>query len=181
MEKKFPLNKREYLEVIDFIKEKHSGQFRRFTLAPYFVHPIQTAVLLMKYKQSHKIDELVIAALLHDTVEDTETSFDEIYNRYGKIVMSLVEELTTNKAYCERVGKPTYLKEKMTKMSSWGLCIKLCDRLSNVSDFMFASPDFIKKYKEETYTILAHISTNRELSETHENIIRDIYRIISIY
>jgi (p)ppGpp synthase/HD superfamily hydrolase len=71
MDKEFELGKTQYLDVIEFIKLQHEGQFRTFSMAPYWTHPIRVAALVMKYKKSHRIDELVIAALLHDVVEDT--------------------------------------------------------------------------------------------------------------
>jgi (p)ppGpp synthase/HD superfamily hydrolase len=181
MEKKFPLDKKEYLEVIDFIKEQHKGQFRKFTLAPYWIHPIRTAVLVMKYKQSHKIDELVIAALLHDTVEDTGLSLDSIKEKYGELVHNLVKELTSDKELSKGELKLKYLQEKMTKMSTWGLVIKLCDRLDNVSDFLFSSKTFIEKYKLETKEILSYLGYNRKLTDTHISIILDIEKFLNLF
>lgn len=181
MNKQFPLSKMEYLEAIEYIKIKHSGQFRFSTLAPYWVHPIQTAVLVMKYKKSHSIDELIIAALCHDLVEDTETSLKEIEGRYGLTVASLVAELTSHKGKIEEEGKAVYLKNKMAEMSSWGLVLKLCDRLSNVSDFLYTPSDFTARYKAETEEILNFVEKERELTFTQKAIVYDIRRIISIY
>jgi (p)ppGpp synthase/HD superfamily hydrolase len=181
MEKKFPLEKKEYLEAIDFIKDQHKGQFRRFTLAPYWIHPIRTAVLVMKYKESHKIDELVIAALLHDTVEDCGLSLEYIKEKYGELVHNLVQELTSDKELSKGDLKLGYLSEKMGKMSTWGLVIKLCDRLDNVSDFLFTPNEFIKKYKFETKAILYHVEASRELTNTHNAIITDIHKVLNIF
>lgn len=181
MEKTFSLSKKEYLEVIDYIKEKHKNQYRRFTLTPYWVHPIRVASLVLKYKESFKIDELVIASLCHDLVEDTPTTLEEVKTRYGELVSSLVEELTSDKKLQEEKGKSVYLSEKMITMSSWGLVIKLCDRLDNIMDFSFANVEFIEKYTKETMYIIQELKSKRELSNTHYRIINDIMVYLQIY
>ena len=147
MTKDFPLTKKEFISVIDFIKIKHEGQYRKFSLCPYYVHPIRVASMVYKYKDSHKIDELVIASLCHDLLEDTPTTEKEIEEMFGWQVLSLVQGLTTNKEECEKIGKANYLSNKMINMSSWALVIKLCDRLDNVSDFIYASDSFVQKYE----------------------------------
>jgi len=182
MTKDFCLSKKEYLEVIEFIKIKHEGQFRKFTLSPYYIHPVRVASLVYKYKESHKIDELVIASLLHDTLEDTSTTEKEIEEKFGLQVLSLVQELTTNKEDCILQGKSDYLANKMINMSSWALVIKLCDRLDNIADFLYASDSFIKKYSEETEYILRLLVTNRkDLSPTHVKLINMIKMQLSLY
>lgn len=182
MYKDFPLTKKEFVSVIDFIKLKHEGQIRRFTLCPYYVHPIRVASLVYKYKESHKIDELVIASLLHDTREDTDITEQEIEEMFGTLVLSLVQELTTNKEECEKIGKANYLANKMINMSSWALVIKLCDRLDNVSDFMYASESFIQKYGNETLNILKLlVGIRKDLSQTHIKLINMIKMHLSMY
>lgn len=180
--KDFPLTKKEYLDVIEFIKLKHEGQYRKFTLCPYYIHPIRVASLVYKNKESHKIDELVIASLLHDTLEDTNTSEKEIEDKFGMQVLSLVQELTTDKEECTKQGKAKYLTNKMINMSSWALVLKLCDRLDNVSDFMYASESFIQKYGNETINILKLlIGLRKDLSLTHIKLINMIKMQLSLY
>jgi len=179
MDKDFALSKGIYLEVISYVQEKHADQYRKFSMAPYWVHPIQVACLIQKYKKSHKIDELVIASLLHDVVEDTDTTIEEIEELYGSLVASLVGELTSDKTEIKILGKTTYLSSKMKKMSSWGLAIKLCDRLNNISDLIYADEAFRKKYIKETVLILKALE-ERELTSTHLEIIKSIKSFISI-
>ena len=133
------------MDVIEFIKIKHEGQFRKFTLSPYYIHPVRVASLVYKHKESHKIDELVIASLLHDTLEDTCTTEKEIEDKFGLQVLSLVQELTTDKEDCIPQGKSDYLANKMISMSSWALVIKLCDRLDNIADFFICFRKFYQK------------------------------------
>jgi (p)ppGpp synthase/HD superfamily hydrolase len=171
----------QFIEDIDFVREKHGNQIRKFSYAPYYTHPISVACLVMKYKASHKIDHLVRAALGHDLFEDTDTTEQEIEERWGWQVLSLIQELTSNDEEVKAIGKTAYLSNKMVTMSSWGLVIKLCDRLHNVMDFIFATPKFVSKYRTETITIIEELYLRRELSDTHIKIIEAIRRQLEIY
>jgi len=180
--KEFSLTKKEFVSVIDFIKIKHDGQYRKYSLCPYFIHPVRVASMVYKYKESHKIDELVIASLCHDLLEDTSTTEKEIEEKFGLQVLSLVQELTTNKQECEKIGKANYLANKMINMSSWALVIKLCDRLDNISDFIYASDTFVQKYGNETLNILkVLICLRKDLSATHIKLINMIKMQLSMY
>lgn len=181
MTKECCLNKEEYLDAIEIMKEWTGTKTRAFSLSPYWVHPIRTAALVAKYKQSHAIDSLIIAALFHDIVEDTSHTLAEITTLYGARVASLVEELTSNKAEQDAMGKTQYLSKKISLLSSWALVIKLCDRLDNVSDFCFAPQKFVDKYSKETLAILSYIEIKRDLSDTHKRIIKDIRAMVGIY
>jgi len=163
--------------ALTFAKEKHEGQNRKATNKPYITHPINVAKILKKHKKSHKINELVAAALLHDTLEDTNTTKQELEKLFGKLITSLVKELTTDEIEKNKVGKDKYLAEKMIdekQMSSWGLLIKLADRLDNVSDLKNTDLKFKKRYTEETNYILEKLEKNRTLSPTHEKLIKKI-------
>ena len=82
------------LEQIDnaykYAKEKHKGQFRK-TGEPYIIHPLQVAYILTSIKADK---ETIIAALLHDTIEDTETSKKDIEEKFGEPVARLVDGVT---------------------------------------------------------------------------------------
>lgn len=168
-------------KALEFAKEKHKGQIRKGPeKKEYINHPINVANLVKKYKDSHNIDILVAAAYLHDTLEDTDTTYYDLVKIFGVEVASLVSELTTNKDMKKDLGKDKYLAYKLKGMTSWALVIKLCDRLDNVSDLHSVDDDFRKKYVNETIFILNYVVDNRELSQTHLNIIRDITSIVSI-
>ena len=171
----------QFIDDINFIREKHGNQLRKFSYSLYYTHPIAVACLVMKYKKSHKIDFLVKAAFGHDLREDTDTTEEEIEARWGWQVLSLIQELTTNEEEKNKVGKAEYLASKMSTMSSWALVIKLCDRLHNVMDFIFASPKFVERYTAETQYIFDALYARRELSATHIEIIEAIKRQLTIY
>jgi (p)ppGpp synthase/HD superfamily hydrolase len=116
----------------EFAKEKHKNQKRKFNGKAYLTHLENTANLLWSADEDTETDNLV-AALLHDVVEDTSTSLEEVGQNFGKTVMDLVGELTSDKEKQNNDGKAIYLTEKINKMSEKAFTIKLCDRLDNIS------------------------------------------------
>lgn len=158
----------------EFAEKAHKGQVRKFSGKEYVSHPKQVAKLVRKYKESHKIEELVSAALLHDTIEDTGTTGADLEKMFGGLVASLVEELTNDEKKLREMGKTEYMRKKMINMSTWGLVIKLADRLSNVSDFDTANPEFVNRYRKQTNIILDSIERHRELTGTHKKLIAKI-------
>lgn len=161
-------------KAIEFATEKHKGQMRKFEKKEYIEHPKKVAQIIKENKESKKLNELIAAAILHDTLEDTKTTESELKKYFGKLIASLVKELTTNEEEKKEMGKKEYLLEKMANMSSWGLVIKLADRLDNVSDLSSSPKEFQKKYIEETKFILKQLEEKRKLSETHKKIIEKI-------
>lgn len=127
------------------------------------------------YKDSYKIHDLITIALLHDTIEDTTATYEQIEEKFGKMVADTVLELTSDKDEIEKVGKKEYLAEKMANMTSYALVVKLCDRLDNISDLNSMNPKFRKRYEEETIYILDYIDTNRDvITITHHRLIHAI-------
>jgi (p)ppGpp synthase/HD superfamily hydrolase len=167
---------KQFNKEIEIIKALHGDQVRRFTLAPYYTHPIRVATLVMKFKESHEIDAIIKAALFHDTLEDTNINYNQLLELEGPLVASLVLEVTNDSEQLKLIGKSKYLCEKVVSLSSWALVIKLCDRLDNVSDFIFADNKFVTKYRIETYNIIDTLEQHYNLTDTHKNIIKYIKR-----
>jgi HD domain/Cytidylyltransferase-like len=155
-------------EALQFATQAHAGQTRAGG-EPYVNHPIRVADSIKQYKQSHNLDALINAALLHDTVEDTDTTHEILHDLFGGLVASLVKELTSDPEQIKKMGKAQYLAHKMAAMSSYALVIKLADRLDNVKDITTArTPEWRQKYKKETEHILNYIEKTRALSNTHK-------------
>ena len=158
----------------EFAKRKHEGQ-KRADGSPYMNHPERVADYVERFKKSHKIHHLKAAAYLHDTLEDTDATSEELKREFGKLIASLVQELTSDKAKSKEVGKANYLTDKMTNMSDWGLVLKLADRRDNIDDLNTAkNPAFRKRYKEETEFILDNLEKRRKLSDAQKNLVDDI-------
>jgi len=158
-------------EALQYATKAHAGQTRSGG-DPYISHPVRVANHIRQYKQSHNLDALISAAYLHDTIEDTDTTQEVLHDLFGGLVASLVQELTSDPAQIKKMGKAAYLSHKMAVMSSYGLVIKLADRLDNVKDITTAkTPEWRAKYAKETNQILDYIEKTRALSGTHKKLI----------
>ena len=168
-------------KALEFAREKHKGQMRKNnTPVEYITHPINVANLVKKYANNKEnIDDLVSSAYLHDTLEDTNTTYEELICNFGNIISNLVKELTNNDVLKKEMGKTKYLSMKMANMSENALIIKLCDRLDNVSSLYDTNKAFIDKYLRETISILNYIINNRSLNSIHLNIINDINKEVN--
>ena len=167
-------------KALEFAKEAHLNQIRADG-TPYINHPIKVAENVKKYIKSKEIDNLIICALLHDTLEDTNTTYYDIANNFGYLVASIVLELTNDNEIKNLLGKTRYLQIKMKNMTNWALNIKLCDRLDNVKDLIVAEEPFRRKYINETLEILEYLINNRELEKEQLVIISNIYETIAKY
>lgn len=156
------------MDAFLFAHEKHGGQTRKGSGLPYITHPLAVSYLVAKFKKSKHLPELLAAAILHDLLEDTDVTFAELAERFTPLVASLVLELSSDKAEIKRVGKVEYLKKKMVGMSSYGLVIKLADRLHNISD----NPT--EKTVSDTLEILQYITANRKLTNPQKGLVHDI-------
>uniref|UniRef100_A0A670YQC1 Guanosine-3',5'-bis(diphosphate) 3'-pyrophosphohydrolase MESH1 n=1 Tax=Pseudonaja textilis TaxID=8673 RepID=A0A670YQC1_PSETE len=121
------------LDAVDFAARKHSGQRRKDPeRTPYINHPIGVAQILAQ--EAGVADVAVLqAALLHDTVEDTDTTFAEIEQRFGPEVRRLVEELTDNKALPQAERKRLQV-ERAAGLSAGARLVALADKLYNLRD-----------------------------------------------
>lgn len=161
----------DYNYVLDFASAKHEGQFRADGVTPYINHPIMVARLVKEFKQSSKIEHLVAASLLHDTLEDTYTSYRELEDEFGVIVASLVLELTTASYMVQIMGKAQYLEKKMATMSDYALIIKFADRLANIMDSEALSLEKRIKLRTDTTEIINYLEQNRSLTNTQKRLI----------
>ena len=156
------------LKAINFATRKHEGQTRKVSGEPYIVHPIMVSYIVAKYVHPKNMDELICAALLHDTLEDTDTTFNEIVNEFTPLVASLVMELTSDEALIKQIGKNEYLKIKLCGISNYGLILKFADRLGNISD----NPS--EKMVTDTIDLINNVRKNRKLTTTQDSIATDI-------
>lgn len=162
------------LQAMRYATKAHKGQTRS-SGEPYIVHPKSVARFLRKYKASKNLDKLIQAALLHDTIEDTDTTHDDLEKMFGGLVAGLVKDLTSDPKEIERLGKKEYMSRKMASMSSYALAIKLADRLDNVQDITTAkTPEWRRRYRDETIGIMNRLETDRKLSPSHKRIIAAI-------
>lgn len=170
--------KTNYEIAFEYAADKHDGKFRKgFDKKPYITHPLAVSKLIEKYMANDpEIETYKVAALLHDTLEDSDATYDEEKAIFGKEIADIVLEVTNNKEEKNRLGKDVYLANKLTYMKEKTLILKLCDRLHNVSELIYDSDEFNEKYVRETIYIINYIMLYRDLNDIHLNLINDIMK-----
>ncbi|MHA1724663.1 MAG: HD domain-containing protein [Promethearchaeota archaeon] len=117
-------------DALTFMGKKHGNQMRKDGKIPYIIHPLRVFILLRWAGYSEFIDKnLMVVALLHDILEDTDTTSEEIEEKFGPDILSLVMELTRPK----KIEKEQWLKSFKT-CSREAKIIKLADRIDNLND-----------------------------------------------
>jgi guanosine-3',5'-bis(diphosphate) 3'-pyrophosphohydrolase len=127
------------LRAVAFAAEKHRNQRRKDADAsPYINHLIAAASVLAE--EGNVTDEdLLLAAILHDSVEDTETTFAELEEHFGKTVTDIVREVTDDKTLDKEAL--TRLQEKNSPSASLqAKQLKIADKICNVRDIMHNPP-----------------------------------------
>ncbi|XP_046432492.1 guanosine-3',5'-bis(diphosphate) 3'-pyrophosphohydrolase MESH1 isoform X1 [Neodiprion fabricii] len=138
-----PTTKEELLSMVlkcaNFAAEKHSNQRRKDAAeTPYINHPLGVANILAN--EGSVYDPIVIlAALLHDTVEDTETSFEEIEKEFGETVRKVVAEVTDDKSLPKAERKRLQI-ENATSRSDRAKLVTLADKIYNLRDIQKSPP-----------------------------------------
>ncbi len=152
-------------QVIDkafkIAKERHNGQMRS-SGEPYIIHPIAVAKIVLDYGMDY---QSVVAAMLHDTVEDTDLTLEEVRKEFGADIAALVDGLTKlGKVPLDIKDKEEQQAENVRKMllamseDIRVIIIKLADRLHNVRTLNFVAPQKRRDKALETLEIYAPIA-----------------------
>ena len=128
------------LNAATFAAEKHKGQTRKGRDGePYINHPLEVADLLVRVGGVDDTD-IIAAALLHDTVEDCDVSFEDVADGFGETVAGYVRELTDDKSL-PKLERKRLQVEHAPHLSVGAKQIKLADKISNVSDVAKNPPE----------------------------------------
>lgn len=125
-------------EALLFATEKHSGQIRRMADTPYILHPVEVAAIVSTMTEDR---EVLAAAVLHDTVEDTDTTLEEIREKFGKRVSLLVMTETEDKREDKPPAETWELRKEETLLileNTKNIYVKMMwlgDKLSNMRSF----------------------------------------------
>jgi GTP diphosphokinase / guanosine-3',5'-bis(diphosphate) 3'-diphosphatase len=127
------------IKAVSFAALKHKDQRRKDASAsPYINHPIAVASILRE--EGDIFDPNVIAAaLLHDTIEDTETSYDELRGQFGDEIADVVLELTDTK-WLEKNSRKRLQISKAGNASEAAKLVKLADKICNLRDIIASPP-----------------------------------------
>lgn len=140
-------------QAITFASIAHAGQ-RRANGMPYIIHPL--AVMGTVWMVEHTM-AMLLAAILHDTVEDTAVTDREIERRFGADVAMLVTELTTPESEKKRAERNADELKRLSAISAEAQTIKLADIIDNVRTVRKDKPDFAQRYvmeKIDQYDVL---------------------------
>jgi guanosine-3',5'-bis(diphosphate) 3'-pyrophosphohydrolase len=133
-----PLDLPLILHSLEFAAEKHRGQVRKDADAtPYIQHPIALATLL--WETGIHDAEVLAAAILHDTIEDTQTTHEELEKKFNRSVADLVAEVSDDKRMPKADRKQKQIDDAPHKSSRAAL-IKLADKISNLRDIARSPP-----------------------------------------
>ena len=135
-------------EVLKFATKAHGDQKRKYTNDPYIVHPIAVSEIV---KTVAHTDEMVAAALLHDVVEDTDVTLDQIKDKFGSKVAELVGWLTdiSRPEDGNRKTRKTLDREHSAQAPAEAQTIKVADLIHNTDSIERHDPSFWKIYKQE--------------------------------
>jgi len=127
------------LKALTFAAHKHKDQRRKdLNASPYINHPISLANILCN--EGHVADvEVICGAFLHDTVEDTETTSDELEVEFGKVISEIVMEVTDDKTLPKDERKRLQI-EHAAHASNKAKLVKLADKISNLRDVVDNPP-----------------------------------------
>ena len=148
------------------------GEQKRASGDPYFSHPLQVAAILTDLKLD---DATIAAALLHDTIEDTDATRAEIDRLFGRDIGTLVEGLTKLKRL-DLVSKEAKQAENLRKLllaiadDVRVLLIKLADRLHNMRTLEYRPPEARRVTAEETLDIYAPLAGRMGMQEMREEL-----------
>lgn len=139
------------LDAANFAADRHRNQRRKDAEAsPYINHPLGLATLLAVDAKVDDI-EVLMAAVLHDTVEDTETSLEELIGRFGERVAGIVAEVTDDKTLPKQRRKELQVEHASHKSRGAAL-VKLADKTCNLRDIASSPPaDWSLERKREYF------------------------------
>lgn len=172
------------LKAIHFSAVKHRDQRRRdLARSPYINHPLEVIRLLWEVGVRNEV--VLIAASLHDTIEDTQTTPEEIRAAFGEAVLGIVLEVTDNKALPKQRRKQLQI-EHAPHISPGAKLVKLADKISNVRDLLHSPPHNWDLERKQTYLlwtekVVAGLrGVNPILEQMYDELIREGKKTLNI-
>lgn len=166
------------LEALHFAAQRHQFQYRSdFAKTPYIVHPIEVATHILEIAKINDTS-ILMAALLHDVVEDTDTSLEEIINKFGSQVAGYVDEVTDNKELSKSERKQLQIATAPYK-SQGAAIIKMADKLANLSDLIVNAPHWKKERIEEYFRWSYQVIS--QLPQASEHLMACVLSVIHSY
>ena len=164
-----------FVQALAFAADKHKNQRRKDAqITPYINHPIDLVNVLVNQGGVVSWDVLC-AALLHDVIEDTETTEEELLTHFGKKVTAIVKEVTDDKSLAKDVRKRLQV-EHAPFASHEAKLVKLADKICNVRDILSSPPTgWDLKRKQEYFAwsaavVLGIRGTNSKMEKVFDDL-----------
>ena len=142
-------------DYIDYIKEKHKGQYRKQG-TEYYTHPVAVAKIL---REKGFNEDYQVAGLFHDLLEDTDTTYEELVSISNEEIAKAVVLVTKEKDY----DMNEYINR--IKNNDMAHAVKLADRLHNLTEAVYADEGFKEKYIKETEEYYLDLAKNTIFEE----------------
>ncbi|XP_011184209.1 guanosine-3',5'-bis(diphosphate) 3'-pyrophosphohydrolase MESH1 [Zeugodacus cucurbitae] len=165
------------MQGLQFAARAHRTQLRKDNETPYINHPINVATILA-VEGGISDETVLIAALLHDTVEDTDVTFEDIETHFGEEICGIVREVTDDKTLEKQERKRLQIEHAATSSKKAKL-VKLADKLDNLRDLGRKAPIGWSLERQEQYYVWAKKvvdnmrGTNAELERKLDDIFKE--------
>ena len=171
-----PDDLKKLMHALEFASRKHKDQRRKdVDASPYINHPISLANILCN--EGHVTDvDVICGALLHDTVEDTDTTEEELEKEFGKTICNIVMSVTDDPALCKAERKQAQI-DHAAHASGEAKLVKLADKISNLRDVAINSPENWSLERRQEYFDWAKqvIDEVRGVHSVLESLFDDVY------
>ena len=159
--------------AIAFATKAHEGQFRKGTKRPYIVHPLEVGEIVATLTFD---EEIISAAILHDTIEDTDVTYEDLKQEFGTRVADLVaaESEDKSKTWIERKG---HTLEHLKTASQAEKILTMADKLSNIRsmarDYLLVGEELWQRFnmkdrEKQAWYYTSMIDLLKDLNETPE-------------
>lgn len=155
-----------WMKAAAFAAQRHRHQIRKDGITPYIAHPFRVAMIVRDMFEVGD-EEVLAAALLHDTIEDTNTDYDDVKELFGERVADLVGALTKDMRLPKHVRERAY--DQQLAEGPWeARLIKLADVIDNITD----SPDPVTSVSnsEKITRVLALVEGDDRLADAAEKL-----------
>lgn len=162
-----------FRRAVRFAVRKHKGQLRGDGKTPYIAHPLKVAHILRQHANVND-PHVLAAAVLHDTLEDTDTSYDELRSLFGAEVADVVLEVTNDNTLPKPQQKQAQI-DKAPTLSARASQVKIADKIANLADIIQAPPAWSPERKRAYYEHARAVVDN--MREPHP-LLRELFEMV---
>ncbi len=176
-------------QAIEFATKAHTGQFRKGTKVPYIVHPLGVAKILIEAGCS---EDVAVAGILHDTVEDSSTRIDDIRRDFGEEVARLVEGASEPNKSDTWENRKQHTIDILETAPMDAVYVSLADKLANIRDIradyeklgddVFLRFNRPKEKQEWYYRAMADLFSKRIVDEPFLSLMLELrFEIVKVF